>query len=157
VSPYILGDNIYPLEVHLQRGFTGAVETLQHEFYNEKLSSARQGVEGAFGSLKGRFRILQFPSQFWDIKTASKMVVACCIVHNLCETAHHDDQGMTTTLLGGSVAGQTTRIGLGVYELSDSGDAVVRNPSQKGKLIQEALLTHMADSMPQNYVPSGLR
>lgn len=52
------------------------------ELYNLRHSSLRNGVERAFGILKGRFRAID-AKPFWSYKTQVDVVLACCILHNL--------------------------------------------------------------------------
>lgn len=47
------------------------------------LSENRVTIERSFGLLKGRFKRLQFLVTA-DVETALKIVVACCIFHNIC-------------------------------------------------------------------------
>lgn len=154
IRPYIIGDNIYTLEEHCQRGFKGAPQTLQHAYYCERLSSTRQVIECAFGRLKGRFRILQFPTQFWGVLTVTNMVIACCVVHNICERAgDFYSKSWERSWTDNVVWAQ-------FYELQDSDASGIRQHSTHvGKMVQEALLQHVAhpDRMPADWQPSGNR
>ena len=58
VPPLILGDAVFPLQPWLMKPCTNANPTLQQRYYNYRLSRARMMTEGAFGQLKGRWRIL---------------------------------------------------------------------------------------------------
>ncbi|XP_039141252.1 putative nuclease HARBI1 [Dioscorea cayenensis subsp. rotundata] len=51
------------------------------ELYNLRHSSARTTIERAFGSLKGRFKILT-SRPFFPFKTQAELVLATCILHN---------------------------------------------------------------------------
>ena len=57
--------------------------------FNYQLSRSRVVVENAFGRLKGRWRTLMKRNDN-DIKYVPTLVVACCILHNICEM--HGDQ-----------------------------------------------------------------
>lgn len=85
VPAHIIGDPAYPLRNWLMKGFTNHhVFTAKQKNFNYHLRSARMVVENAFGRLKGHWRCLVKQN---DVDTAfmSTVVVACCILHNLCE------------------------------------------------------------------------
>jgi len=63
--------------------------TPQQGRYNTKLSSARQSVETCFGHLKGRFCRLKEVT-LHDPSKIAKLIIAGCILHNLC-VIHSDD------------------------------------------------------------------
>ncbi|XP_057517828.1 uncharacterized protein LOC130798745 [Amaranthus tricolor] len=52
------------------------------EYYNMKHARARNVIERCFGLLKGRWSILRSPS-FFPIRTQGRIVMACCLLHNL--------------------------------------------------------------------------
>ncbi|KAK3183400.1 hypothetical protein Dsin_030686 [Dipteronia sinensis] len=52
------------------------------EYFNMKHSSARNVIERCFGLLKLRWAILRSPS-FYPLKKHCKIIVACCLLHNL--------------------------------------------------------------------------
>ncbi|XP_021746038.1 protein ALP1-like [Chenopodium quinoa] len=52
------------------------------EYFNMKHARARNVVERCFGLLKGRWSILRSPS-FFPIRTQGRIVMACCLLHNL--------------------------------------------------------------------------
>ena len=54
----------------------------EKELFNHRHSSLRITVERAFGSLKGRFKILDDATPFFPFPTQVEIVVACCIIHN---------------------------------------------------------------------------
>ena len=55
----------------------------QQKNFNKAFSSAHQCVERANAHLKGRFRRLQ-KVYYCDVKDICKLVMSCCILHNLC-------------------------------------------------------------------------
>ena len=55
----------------------------QQKKFNKAFSSTRQCVERANAHLKGRFRRLQ-KVYYCDVKDICKLVMSCCILHNLC-------------------------------------------------------------------------
>ena len=54
----------------------------KEEYFNMKHSAARNVIERSFGVLKMRFAILRSPS-FYPIQTQTRIVTACCLLHNL--------------------------------------------------------------------------
>lgn len=83
ISPYLVADPAYPLKNWIMKPYTGILTTHQ-DVFNKKLSSCRIYVEHAFGMLKGRWRCLlkTNDSNFCNIQ---KQVIACCILHNICQ------------------------------------------------------------------------
>ncbi|KAK7879837.1 hypothetical protein WMY93_033497 [Mugilogobius chulae] len=83
---YILGDSAYPLQKWLLKPYsdTGRL-TADQQLYNKKFSRARVVVENAFGRLKGRWRCLLKRNDS-DLELVKSMVLACCALHNLCES-----------------------------------------------------------------------
>jgi hypothetical protein len=51
--------------------------------FNKLLSGTRVIIENSFGSLKGRFRRLQYV-EMNDIAYVVKAVITACILHNIC-------------------------------------------------------------------------
>ena len=90
VYPYILGDAAYGLNIHLMKGFPGAANPIDQEWFTFRLSSARMCVERAFGMLKGRWRIFQKPSESKHIIHHCRMTAAACVLHNLCVDVNVD-------------------------------------------------------------------
>ncbi|XP_039127555.1 protein ALP1-like [Dioscorea cayenensis subsp. rotundata] len=60
------------------------------ELFNLRHSSARTSVERAFGSLKGRFKILS-SRPFFPFKTQAELVLACCVLHNYIISGGEDE------------------------------------------------------------------
>lgn len=92
ISPgkIIVGDGAYPLRRWLITPFRDNGHlTQQQKKYNKALSSARQCVERANAHVKGRFRRLQkvYCKKVEDI---SKLIMSCCILHNLCVICEDD-------------------------------------------------------------------
>ncbi|XP_061183155.1 putative nuclease HARBI1 [Saccostrea echinata] len=89
-SHHILADNAYPLRNWLISPFKNYGHlTPQQQRYNTKLSSARQSVERCFAHLNGRFRRLKEVT-FHNPRHIAKLIMAGCILHNLC-VIHTDD------------------------------------------------------------------
>lgn len=81
---HLIGDSAYTLTNHLLVPYkdNGRLNDRQ-KIYNEKLSKNRVSIEHAFGLLKGRFRCLQ-NLQVYKTEYIPKIILACCILHNLC-------------------------------------------------------------------------
>lgn len=90
VGYYLLEDSAYPLQNWLLKPFNDNDRlTMEQQTYNRKTSRARVVVENASGRLKGRWRCL-LKKNDCDIELIKSMVVACCALHNLCES-HGED------------------------------------------------------------------
>ena len=63
--------------------YTNAVLTPQQSYYNYWQSRARMVVEGFFGQLKGRFRVLLRKCDS-STSTVRVMALAAIVVHNIC-------------------------------------------------------------------------
>ena len=63
--------------------FTNAVLTPQQHYFNYRLSRARMVTEGAYGQLKGRWRVLLRKSESSQDHTRITTLV-CMVLHNLC-------------------------------------------------------------------------
>ena len=83
VQPLILGDSAFPHTTWLMKPYTDAVLTPQQHYFNYRLSRARMVTEGAYGQLKGRWRILlkKCESSRDEIRSGA---LACMVLHNVC-------------------------------------------------------------------------
>lgn len=81
---HLLGDSAYPNLSWLIAPFKdfGNLNGRKRQF-NYRLSKARVCIEHAFGLLKGRWRRLLYINTT-DMKKASKIILACCVLHNFC-------------------------------------------------------------------------
>lgn len=85
IGYYILGDSAYPLQSWLLKPFIDNGRLSQdQQLYNTTTSRARAVVEHAFGRLKGRWRCLMKRNDC-NIELVKDMVLASCVLHNLCE------------------------------------------------------------------------
>lgn len=84
---HLLGDSAYPVASFVMVPFKDNGHLRQDQKkYNKILSSSRVAIEQAFGLLKTRFRRLKF-LDVNEVSNAVKIVLACCILHNLCVKA----------------------------------------------------------------------
>eukprot|EP00112_Aurelia_sp_Birch-Aquarium-sp1_P010870 Seg2301.2 transcript_id=Seg2301.2/GoldUCD/mRNA.D3Y31 product="Protein ALP1-like" protein_id=Seg2301.2/GoldUCD/D3Y31 len=83
IPPILLGDSAFPFETWLMKPFSKAVLSKEETNFNYRLSRARMVVEGAYGQLKGRWRLLLRKPEggLFQIKMAT---LACMILHNVC-------------------------------------------------------------------------
>ena len=58
IPPVIVGDAAFPLRTWLMKPYTDAVVSPEQKYFNYRLSRARMVTEGAYGQLKGRWRVL---------------------------------------------------------------------------------------------------
>ena len=81
--PLILGDGAFPMRTWITKPYGDAVLSERKRYYNYRLSRARMVSEGAFGKLKGRWRILSKKCESHK-ETVKKMGLACVVLHNIC-------------------------------------------------------------------------
>ena len=83
IPSLILGDSAFPFETFLMKPYTHTVLTKEQRYFNYRLSRARMIVEGAYGQLKGRWRLLlnKTEGNLLQTKTAT---LACMVLHNIC-------------------------------------------------------------------------
>ncbi|CAN7939070.1 unnamed protein product, partial [Ixodes hexagonus] len=88
---HILGDAAYPFREHLITPFRNYGKTTQAQRdFNFKLSQTRVKIGNAFGMMKARLRQLLL-LEFWKVKKATKFILTCCVLHNLCILNGDDD------------------------------------------------------------------
>ena len=83
IPPLIIADSAFPLSTWIMKPYGNAVLTQEERYFNYRLSRARMVTEGAYGRLKGRWRILlkKCESKKESLKV---MALACIVLHNLC-------------------------------------------------------------------------
>ena len=83
IPPLLLADSAFPMETWLMKPYSNALLTKDQRYFNYRLSRARMVVEGAYGQLKGRWRLLLRKSEgnHYELKIAT---LACMVLHNVC-------------------------------------------------------------------------
>ncbi|MFS7979707.1 putative harbinger transposase-derived nuclease domain-containing protein [Helianthus anomalus] len=93
VRPYVVGDWCYPLLSFLLTPFSwNRTGNPAQNTFDEGLMKGRRVVEEAIGLLKGRWRILQDVNV--GLNHAPQTIVACCVLHNLCQIAREPEPEM---------------------------------------------------------------
>lgn len=62
------------------------------ELFNLRHCSLRISVDRAFGVLKKRFHVLD--AAFWEFKIQVKVILVCCVLHNLLRCIDPNHQAM---------------------------------------------------------------
>jgi hypothetical protein len=90
VRPYIVGDWCYPLLSFLMTPFSpNGSGTPSQNLFDGMLMKGRSVVVDAIALLKGRWKILQDLNVGLD--HAPQTIVACCVLHNLCQIAREPE------------------------------------------------------------------
>ena len=58
IPPLILADGAFPARTWLAKPYGDAILSPEKRYFNYRLSRSRMVAEGAFGQLKGRYRVL---------------------------------------------------------------------------------------------------
>ena len=83
IPALILADSAFPLKCWMLKPYGNAVLTAKQRYFNYRLSRARMVTEGAYGQLKGRWRILHRKCES-SAKEVKIITLACVILHNIC-------------------------------------------------------------------------
>ncbi|CAB3997762.1 Hypothetical predicted protein [Paramuricea clavata] len=83
IYPLILGDSAFPLQSWLMKPYTNAVLTNEQKNFNYRLSRARMVTEGAYGQMKGRWRVLIWKNES-EVDQVKTTALACVVLHNIC-------------------------------------------------------------------------
>ncbi|RVE44229.1 hypothetical protein evm_011128 [Chilo suppressalis] len=85
---FLLGDSGYAQRPYMMTPILGAEENSPEGHYNKLHATARNTVERTFSVLKGRFRcLLVHRVLHYHPDTVAKIVIACCVLHNICNRA----------------------------------------------------------------------
>lgn len=91
VKPYVAVDAAFPdCDGGAIKPYPGGMLQDGRPFkraFNYKQSSTRMPSEHVNGMLKRRWRILLKGSEIWNIEDVVDIIVACCILHNMCVDA----------------------------------------------------------------------
>lgn len=79
---HIVADAAYGLHTNIMVPYSGNDLNPAQERYNKLHSSTRIVVERSFSDLKNRFLRLKYLE--CDIEFATKVIMACCVLHNIC-------------------------------------------------------------------------
>nr|XP_043611712.1 uncharacterized protein LOC122583361 [Erigeron canadensis] len=79
---YDLTDGIYPEYSTFVKTFTDPIDE-KRKYFKKKQESARKDIERAFGVLKKRWKVISFPSRFWDKQRMHDVIYACITLHNM--------------------------------------------------------------------------
>lgn len=83
VPPLIIADSAFPLRTWLMKPYTNAVLSPQQRYFNYRLSRGRMVTEGAYGQLKGRWRVLLRKNES-DKEHVRLATLAYMVLHNVC-------------------------------------------------------------------------
>ena len=83
IPPLILGDGAFPLRTWIMKPHGDAVLPEDKRYFNYRHSRARLVIEGAFGRLKSRFRVL-FRKCESNKETVKLYGLASVVLHDLC-------------------------------------------------------------------------
>ncbi|KAL5244243.1 hypothetical protein ACI65C_011653 [Semiaphis heraclei] len=88
-SYFLLGDSGYPLRPWLLTPLSDPIPDTPESLFNKWLTSTRSTIERCNGILKMRFRcLLKHRVLHYNPERASKIIVSCCILHNMCINAN---------------------------------------------------------------------
>jgi hypothetical protein len=76
-----IGDEEFGLSEHMLRPYSGKHLDVAKKIFNYRLSRGRCCIEGAFGILSNKWRILHHPLNT-SVHFAEDIVKACCMLHN---------------------------------------------------------------------------
>jgi hypothetical protein len=86
IKPYIVGDSAYPLMSFLLKAFNNrATGSPDQNLFDKYLRKGRVKIENAFSILKNRWQMLKNLNV--GLPMAPKIIVACCVLHNICQRA----------------------------------------------------------------------
>nr|XP_043638401.1 protein ALP1-like [Erigeron canadensis] len=105
---YYLTDGIYPEYSTFVKTFTDPIDE-KRKYFKKKQESTRKDIERAFGVLKKRWKVVSFPSRFWDKQRMHDVIYACITLHNMilededkafCQDFNDEDPTLDPDVLG---------------------------------------------------------
>ncbi|KAK9096710.1 hypothetical protein Sjap_022207 [Stephania japonica] len=109
VRPYIVGDWCYPLMSFLLTPFSSnGTGTPAQNSFDAALMRGRSVATQAIGLLKGRWRILQNLNV--GLNHAPQTIVACCVLHNICQIAGEPEPDPSTLFKEPKETGAPARV-----------------------------------------------
>ena len=83
VPPLFIADSAFPLRTWLLKPYTNAFLSPEQRYFNYGRNRSRMVTEGAYGQLKGKWRVLLRKNESGKehVRTAT---LACMVLHNVC-------------------------------------------------------------------------
>lgn len=134
---YLLGDSGYAQRPYMMTPFSNPEPGTPEEYYNNLQSSARNTAERTIGILKGRFRcLLVHRVLHYEPEMVSKIVIACSILHNICNRA-----GLPVPVLPATSQQEEARV-LQMLHTDNSGAAAI-DDLESGRLRRQQLVNSL--------------
>lgn len=141
VPPLIVGDSAFPFCPWLMKPYGNSVLGRKQGYFNYRLSRARMVTEGAYGQLKGRWRVLlrKCESSRNEVRLST---LACVVLHNVC--IEKGDAMSKKLHLSVDPLTQERRSRTEIRQLLQMRDcAKIKNTSAEAQKIQDALCTKL--------------